>query len=724
MYWLIVALTACLPQIEAAAQPNPSLLDSLRSAVAAAPDDSSRLNGYLKLGNELFRAGQREEAAEVLQQGVVLARRLGRTDRQIILLLRLNTLYRLSGADHKSWEAVQEAVALSRRMRDTLSWIKALQNLGATYRYQGDYTQAIAAYLEAMRLNERINEPDELAGILNNLGNVYRQLDEFDKARDCYTRSLAIRLQHQTNNRDLGIVLGNLGNLAFRQQNYPLALDYYQQSLDKFRLSGHIDHQVHRLNNIGQSLARLGRFGQAIDSLQRSLELLANRQNHEMKSEAATALAEVYYLQGRPSAAQPLLRQALSLARLSGNREQMQETAQLAYRIDSALGQFGTAFWHLLLYQQLSDSLKNESQAKAQGRLESKYEFEKAAEIERLRRAEEQRLEAARTNWLLGSAGGGLLLLSIVAFTLFQSRRRAKQANTTLRRLNEQLAQQKAETDALNAELQATLQEVSNQRQRLETQHAQIEDSIHYASRIQQAILPAPALLARALPPHFIHYQPRDIVSGDFYWLAQIEDITLLAAVDCTGHGVPGAFMSVVGTNLLQQIVSELGPARPGAILKALDRRIIQTLHQQAGSDSKDGMDVCLLALHPPQGTERRVEYAGAGRPLWLLRGGLISEYRSARYACGGSQHADKQYPVVVIDGQAGDRLFAFSDGVVDQFGGPEGRKLGTRRLQAQLEHTAHAGLADQGAATVAFLHAWQGTRRQLDDILLIGLEL
>lgn len=182
--------------------------------------------------------------------------------------------------------------------------------------------------------------------------------------------------------------------------------------------------------------------------------------------------------------------------------------------------------------------------------------------------------------------------------------------------------------------------------------------------------------------------------------------------------------MSVVGTNLLQQIVSELGPARPGAILKALDRRIIQTLHQQAGSDSKDGMDVCLLALHPPQGTERRVEYAGAGRPLWLLRGGLISEYRSARYACGGSQHADKQYPVVVIDGQAGDRLFAFSDGVVDQFGGPEGRKLGTRRLQAQLEHTAHAGLADQGAATVAFLHAWQGTRRQLDDILLIGLEL
>jgi serine phosphatase RsbU (regulator of sigma subunit) len=719
--WLLLGVLLTWNGTCAQAQP----IDSLRQAIAEAPTDSAQAKLLTRLGGELVRAGQRQQALDVLQQALVVARRSQRPDLQALVLMRLNTLCRTLGKDKLALESVLQALEIRRNLRDTLGTITSLQILGATHRYMGDYTRAIESYLEALRLVERVKDDELLAGTLNNMGNVYRQLDEYAKAYECYNRALAIRKRDTTQPRELGTVLGNLGNLAFRQGNYPEALRYYEQGLVQFTKARHTDGMAHRLNNIGQTLARLGRYGPATDSLKRSLALLAGRESDEMRSEALTALAEVYFRQGRAAVARPYIQQGLPFARRSGNREQLHETTQLAYRIDSALGLFGSAFWHLLLYQQLSDSMKNDSQAKAQGRLESKYEFDKQAERERLRLAEEHRLEAARTNWLLGSVAGGLLLVSIVAFTLFKSRRRARQANATLRRLYDEITQQKAQTEALNAELQATLQEVSSQRQRLETQHAQIEDSIQYASRIQQAILPSPEQLAQALPQHFIHYQPRDIVSGDFYWIAQQQEVTLLAVVDCTGHGVPGAFMSVVGTNLLQQIVADLGPARPGAILKALDRRINRTLHQHAGSDSKDGMDVCMLVIGPAdEAGRRRIDYAGAGRPLWLLRGGQVIEYRSARYPCGGNQHLDKQFPVHTFDVEAGDRLYAFSDGVVDQFGGPAGRKLGTKRLQALITESVGLSLADQGQVLVDAFADWRGARFQVDDVLLVGLEM
>ena len=370
-----------------------------------------------------------------------------------------------------------------------------------------------------------------------------------------------------------------------------------------------------------------------------------------------------------------------------------------------------------------SDSLKNDEKSKEFGRIESKAEYDRQTEIDRLKNEAENIRARERFAWMLGSAGGGLLLLLIIAFILFRGRQKEKKANAALRTLNEEIQQQKAEIEAINAELHMTLDEVNEKRAQIEEQHAKIEDSIRYASRIQGAILPKAEDLQAALPAHFIHFQPRDIVSGDFYWLTRQDGKTFFAAIDCTGHGVPGAFMSVLGSNLLHQIVDENGITRPSAILAALDRRIAATLRQQFGGDSKDGMDVALIVLHAADAHGVWVvEYAGAGRPLWVFSQGKITEYKSAKYACGGSQHEDKAYPAHRIEVQAGDRLYVFSDGPVDQFGGPHGRKLGSVQLQAFLVETAALSIKEQGKKFNLFFNDWMNSKKQLDDVLLAGV--
>ena len=436
--------------------------------------------------------------------------------------------------------------------------------------------------------------------------------------------------------------------------------------------------------------------------------------------------ADVAYSQGDYPACARHAQAAFALYEQLDMLASMRDATRLRYRADSASGNYRAALDRYQLYRQLGDSLQSATNVRELGRLEARIEAERQAAHLRA----EQATERERNRWFLGSALGGLGLLSMIAFILLRSRNKQQKANQVLRELNQEIAHKKTEIEAqheeitlINAELQATLTEVSSQRQALEVQNLRVEDSIRYASRIQRAILPDARLLARALPPHTIHYQPRDIVSGDFYWAAQVGGLSLLATVDCTGHGVPGAFMSVVGANLLQQIVVQEGYLDPQAILAELDRRIIEMLRQELGGATNDGMDLGLVVLHPPSGGSRRMDFASGGRPLWWLRGEELLEIKSGKHGCGGRQQTGKTFPTQTRTVGAGERLYLFSDGVTDQFGGPQGRKLGTARLREWLLHSRQQSIVEQGAAFADFFTTWQGSRRQLDDVLFVGLD-
>ena len=279
-----------------------------------------------------------------------------------------------------------------------------------------------------------------------------------------------------------------------------------------------------------------------------------------------------------------------------------------------------------------------------------------------------------------------------------------------------------AEVVRQSQQLELQNQEIVRQKEEIEHQNQEITDSIKYASRIQEAILPSRMAIARAFPHSFVLYKPKDIVSGDFYWFAEEGDWRLIAAVDCTGHGIPGAFMSVLGSSLLNQIVSEKRITDPGTILNRLNDLVRENLHQvDSKSESKDGMDLMLLAF-PPEAD--RVLYCGANNPLYLVRGGELTEFKAHKYPIGGGQYEDRHFETSELPLEDGDVLYIFSDGYADQFGGPNRRKFMYGKFKKYLVQLHQLPMAQQREELDRTIEAWRAESgvEQIDDILVIGL--
>ena len=257
----------------------------------------------------------------------------------------------------------------------------------------------------------------------------------------------------------------------------------------------------------------------------------------------------------------------------------------------------------------------------------------------------------------------------------------------------------------------------------IEEQKRHIEDSIHYAKRIQNAILPPEEFVKSALKEHFIFYLPKDIVSGDFYWMTKIDNKAYIAAVDCTGHGVPGAFMSIVGHDQLNYAVNVAGAKKPAEILNALNKGVTRTLRQsQRESTVKDGMDIALCGIDY---SKKKLEYAGAFNPLYMVRNNELVQVDANKFPVGTFVGENLQvFTNHELDVQEGDVFYIFSDGYQDQFGGPKDKKFLTKRFrELLLEISIHPMDKQREILEKTFLD-WKKDAVQVDDILVIGIKI
>lgn len=256
----------------------------------------------------------------------------------------------------------------------------------------------------------------------------------------------------------------------------------------------------------------------------------------------------------------------------------------------------------------------------------------------------------------------------------------------------------------------------------IEEQNQEILDSITYAKRIQQALLPDKEALSAEHKNLFVFYQPRDIVSGDFYWLADLGKLQIIVAADCTGHGVPGAFMSMVGSTLLNKIILEKKITRPGKILEELDREVIYALKQHSEDATRDGMDICLCVLDRE---EKTLCYAGAMRPLFFVNQRQLTEYSPTKFSIGGfSYGAQKEFRETLIDVSGQEMFYLFSDGYADQFGGDKGKKLMLKNFKKILISISDMELDKQEENLKRVYNNWKGTLDQIDDVLVIGVRV
>jgi serine phosphatase RsbU (regulator of sigma subunit) len=260
------------------------------------------------------------------------------------------------------------------------------------------------------------------------------------------------------------------------------------------------------------------------------------------------------------------------------------------------------------------------------------------------------------------------------------------------------------------------------QKQKLEAQKNEIVSSITYAKRIQQAKLPIKEEIYSSLPNSFILFKPKDIVSGDFYFFQKTEKYLFIASADCTGHGVPGAIMSMIGSEKLEDAVSQ--NTDTSEILKMLNKGIKTSLKQSDSDEStRDGMDIAICSIDT---VNRIVKYAGANRPLWIIRNGqkVVEEIKATKTAIGGLTEENQHFDTHEIALQQGDTFYICTDGYADQFSGQDGRKLMTKKLKEILVNIQSKTMPEQETYLDNFIENWKGRTEQVDDILVIGVRL
>jgi len=272
----------------------------------------------------------------------------------------------------------------------------------------------------------------------------------------------------------------------------------------------------------------------------------------------------------------------------------------------------------------------------------------------------------------------------------------------------------------LETQVKERTAEITEQKEIIEEKNKDITDSINYAKRIQNAILASKEIKYKLFPDAFVLFKPKDIVSGDFYWFAGKDGKRLIAACDCTGHGVPGALMSMIGNNLLNKVVNEKAVTSPNKILTEIDAELRKTLKKEENVDSKDGMDVALLSFSG----DTEMEYAGANRPLWIIRDGKLEETKATKISIGGDRFGQQiEFVNHLVKLKKGDTVYIASDGFADQFNNND-KKLMTKRFKEILLGIQHLPMVEQEKYLDEFIDKWRGALEQTDDILVIGIRV
>jgi serine phosphatase RsbU (regulator of sigma subunit) len=340
---------------------------------------------------------------------------------------------------------------------------------------------------------------------------------------------------------------------------------------------------------------------------------------------------------------------------------------------------------------EIKDTIYREESSEQIAQMEALYQTQKDGKVKLLEQeAEINELQLRKRATYLAAAAAITFLLGIMSLMAFFAYRSKSKINSILERKNHLIEAQKKE----------------------------ITDSIRYAENIQRALLPHADVLQAVFPDSFLIHRPKDIVSGDFYWIYDFPDRVYFAVVDCTGHGVPGAFMSFIGTSALNRAITDLGLITPSDILSSLSDQVSETLRSGQGADVKDGMDLALCCYFKQTG---ELHYAGAYNPLWVMRNGEMEIIRANKQPVGNmSSHSP--FTNHILNVSAGDAVYLFSDGFADQFGGAHDKRIGSAKFRSTLLAMKTKSLKEQGIALAAYFDAWKGTAEQVDDVCVMGV--
>jgi tetratricopeptide (TPR) repeat protein len=630
----------------------------------------------------------------------------------------LANIYKKQGDTEKAIEYHLKSLAIKERNNDKLGVGISYINLGSIYKDQGDLASAVNCFSKALRLFETEKDNRQMGSALNNLGRVYQNQGDLSKAMENYKKAKKL-FEMIGEKQSVSLALNNIGEVYEDKGDIENALKNYYEA-KKIRES--IDDKISVANSylfLAGAYRRLNQTDSSIILLNKSASIFELGENKAALAETYALLSDIYSEKNEIAKAESYAKQALQIAETFGYPALISGPSYVLYRVYKKQSKTGPALEMYEQFTKMRDSLNRIENRKGVLRQQFKAEYDKKIVADSIAQAnvrliEQSKHESEIAKQRLFTYGGvfGFILMLIIAFISFRAFKNKQHAN----------------------------KEISQQKFIIEEKQKAIVDSINYAKRIQYTLLAHEDLLKANLNEHFVLFKPKDIVSGDFYWATKVESSELrdeskskpsktsqpstlnsqlfyLAVCDSTGHGVPGAFMSLLNIGFLSEAINEKGIYQPHEVLNYVRQKLIESISKEEQKDGFDGTLVCFDKAN------NSITYSSANNRVLLFADNKINELGYDKMPVGQAERLNS-FTLQTVNSTKGDILYLLTDGYSDQFGGPAGKKFKYKQFSETLHQIAILPLPQQKEKLEFAFNDWKGEQEQVDDVCVIGIRL
>lgn len=678
-----------------------------RSYAWQVKDTGEAMFASLNIGYSLGEEQKYEEAIKIYKEIQSIQTKRKKWKALCTLQNNLGYMYLRTGESKKAEEAYLKGEKYALHEKDTMSLYRYYNQLAIIHDDHGELAAALDYYFKAIKLAEKQENKWALSVFLMNAGTIYSKLGDKEREEEYMNKSLQLK-------REVGDVEGevqlslNLAGNKIENNDFKEAYNLINNLLSKCKT------QECKTSTYGGIYAVWGHYyaqqnllDSAVENYRLSCERFLEAHEYEKYTRVAPNYAEILRSLGKQKEALRICKEVLVQSRKLNHLNGERLACKCLYKSYEDLGNKAEAYEYYKTYIEIRDSLNSVETAKLAEKKALDHEYEMKQISDSIRIAQERHEEALayehkltiQRSYTYGGIAGALLMV-VIAVVSIRAYGAKKKANQELEDKNTQITSQKII---------------------LEEKNKEITDSISYAKRIQEAILPPKQIVQSWLPSSFILYKPKDIVAGDFYWMETIGDTVFFAAADCTGHGVPGAMVSVVCANALTKGLVEEHITDLGRLL-GRTREIVIDQFGRSEEEIKDGMDIAICALNTKT---RQLHYAGANNPLWIVRKGAdtVEEIKADKQPIG-SYTIEKPFTSHQVQLNEGDSIYIFSDGYQDQFGGKNGKKYKSGHMKTFIISLQGKDMQMQRELFNKEFESWRGDMEQIDDVCVIGVRV
>jgi len=764
---------------------NIQLADSIKNQLTIAKEDSTIITLFIKLG-DVFEVDNPDSAEHCYKFALKAAIKNSNSKFITICYNKVGLFYSNNGNYKAAIKAYQTLLNVMIIQKNEPEVAYCYLNIGEVYMYQGNYLKALDLYQKALKIFEKYSKSNNLTVSLsckkgmvrsyNDIGTIHAENQALPLSLEYFKKALSTEEQIG-DKRVISGCYNNIGIIYYMQSDYPQAIEYYKKSLKTAEEINDKPGMSERYNNLGLVYADKGNNNLAINYYLKSFKI-----DEELgdKKGMAIVLGNISLLNNQIKKYREAIKYAersLEIAKNIGSLDEQKCAYNYLSTAYDSLKNYKKTSQYLKLFKLLNDSIYNIESGKQIKEMEAIYQTEKKQkEIELLNKDKElQNAKISKQETQKIGLIAGIILMLVLLVVIFVSYNQKKKANKLLvfqkhqiEEKNEELNQQNEEIASQRDEIESQRDLLINQKEHIEEIHKEVTDSINYAKRIQEAVLPVSAPARAVLGEHFILFKPKDIVSGDFYWTTKIvgnrqsavnspqsavnspqtadcklptADLLIVVVADCTGHGVPGAFMSMLGISFLNEIVRKQEITQANHILNELRKEIVNALQQKGQVDEqKDGMDISLLVVNTET---NECQWAGANNPLYIVRGGQnpqgLTKPELLQNLEGLEEIKGDKMPIAIylvmneftnhnFNVEKGDCLYLFSDGFSDQYGGSNKRKFMSGNFKKLLQNISSKSMKEQKKILSETIDSWMNysgkTYEQTDDITVLGIKI